>query len=312
VIRAWIVAVCLLLPLSAEGAQIFEKVGTLGGQSLKIGVGARAAAMGDAYVAIADDATAVYWNPAGIARLSGQSVTINHTAWPADILFDQAAYVFNVKWIPGMLGVNVRALTMSRDLVRTTYLPEGTGDTFDAGEWAYGISYARSLTDKFSAGISANYVQTGLADVKGKSTTFDFGTLYDIGVLGAKIGMSIQNIGSDMTFLNEKVKMPTFFRVGGSMSILQSGESRLITSAEFTHPSDNSEKVNWGAEYAFHDYLFLRGGYKFNYDTEGLTAGLGVKFPLTLSKASVARLDYAYQDLKLLTAAHRVSVDITF
>jgi hypothetical protein len=312
VIRAWIVAVCLLFPLTAEGAQIFEKVGTLGGQSLKIGVGARAAAMGDAYVAIADDATAVYWNPAGIARLSGQSVTLNHTAWPADILFDQAAYVFHVKFIPGMLGVNVRALTMSRDLVRTTYLPDGTGDTFDAGEWAYGISYARSLTDKFSAGITANYVQTGLADVKGKSTTFDFGTLYDIGILGAKIGMSIQNIGSDMTFIDEKVKMPVFFRVGGSFSVLQHGESRLLTSAEFTHPPDNSEKLNLGAEYAFHDYLFLRGGYKLNYDTEGLTAGFGVKFPLTLVKSSVARLDYAYSDLKFLSQAHRVSVNVSF
>src|SRR5512145_813273 len=155
------IAMVLLLPLSAEGAQIFEKVGTLGGQSLKIGVGARAAAMGDAYVAISDDATAVYWNPAGIARMSGQSISLNHTSWPANILFDQAAYVFSIKWIPGMLGVNVRALTMSRDIVRTTYLPEGTGDTFDAGEWAYGISYARSLTDKFSAGFNINYVQTG-------------------------------------------------------------------------------------------------------------------------------------------------------
>jgi hypothetical protein len=306
------VLACLLLPLTAEGAQIFEKVGTLGGQSLKIGVGARAAAMGDAYVAIADDATAVYWNPAGIARLSGQTVTLNHTAWPADILFDQAAYVFNVKFIPGMIGVNVRALTMSRDIVRTTYLPEGTGDTFDAGEWAYGISYARSLTDKFSAGFSLNYVQTGLADIKGKSTTFDFGTLYDIGVMGAKIGMAIQNIGSDMTFIEDKVKMPVFFRVGGSLNVFQQGESRLMTTAEFTHPPDNSEKLNWGAEYGYHDYLFLRGGYKFNYDTEGFTAGLGVKFPLTIAKASVARLDYAYQDLKFLSAAHRISLNVSF
>jgi hypothetical protein len=309
---AFAVVMVLLLPLHAEGAQIFEKVGTLGGQSLKIGVGARAAAMGDAYVAIADDATAVYWNPAGIARLSGQSISINHTAWPADILFDQAAYVFNVKWIPGMLGVNVRALTMSRDKVRTAYLPDGTGETFDAGEWAYGLSYARALTDKFSAGLSVNYIQTGLDDVTGKSTTFDFGTLYDVGVLGAKIGMSIQNIGSDMSFIDEKVKMPVFFRVGGSFSLLQRGESRLLTSAEFTHPPDNSEKLNLGAEYAFHDYLFLRGGYKLNYDTEGLTAGFGVKFPLTLVKSSVARLDYAYSDLKFLSQAHRVSVNISF
>jgi type IX secretion system protein PorV len=304
--------VLLLLPLSAEGAQIFEKVGTLGGQSLKIGVGARAAAMGDAYVALSDDATAVYWNPAGIARLSGQSISLNHTAYPANILFDQAAYVFNIKWIPGMIGVNVRALTMSRDIVRTTYLPDGTGDTFDAGEWAYGLSYARALTDKFSAGLSVNYIQTGLDDVKGSSTTFDFGTLYDVGVMGAKIGMSIQNLGSDMTFIDEKVKMPVFFRVGGSLDVMQQGDNRLIASAEFTHPPDNSEKLNLGAEYGFHDFFFLRGGYKLNYDTQGLTAGFGVKFPLTIVKSSVARLDYAYQDMDFLGATHRVSVNVGF
>jgi hypothetical protein len=309
---ALVLVLILLLPLSAEGAQIFEKVGTLGGQSLKIGVGARAAAMGDAYTAVSDDATAVYWNPAGIARLSGQSITLNHAAWPANILFDQGAYVFNIKWIPGMLGVNVRALTMSRDIVRTTYLPEGTGETFDAGEWAYGLTYARALTDKFSAGISLNYVQTGLDDVKGSSTTFDFGTLYDVGVLGAKIGMSIQNVGSDMTFIDEKVKMPVFFRVGGSFDVLQMGESRLLAAAEFTHPPDNSEKLNLGAEYSFHDYLFLRGGYKLNYDTEGLCAGFGVKFPLTIVKSSVARVDYAYQDMNFLGGTHRVSLNLGF
>ena len=304
--------IAVLVPLTAEGAQIFEKVGTIGGQSLKIGVGARAAAMGDAYVAIADDATAVYWNPAGLARLSGSAVTLNHTAWPADILFDQAAYVFGVKWFPGMLGVNVRALTMSRDVVRTAYLPEGTGETFDAGEWAYGLSYAKSLTDKFSAGFSLNYVQTGLDDVKASAVTLDFGTLYDIGVMGARIGMAIQNIGSEMTFIEDKVKMPVFFRVGGSVDLYTRGESRVITVAEFTHPPDNSEKLNWGAEYAYNDYVFLRGGYKFNYDTEGLTAGLGVKFPLTLARTAVARVDYAYQDLKFLSSVHRVSMNVSF
>ncbi len=309
---ALVLVLILLLPLSAEGAQIFEKVGTLGGQSLKIGVGARAAAMGDAYTAISDDATAVYWNPAGIARLSGQSITLNHASWPANILFDQGAYVFNIKWIPGMLGVNVRALTMSRDIVRTTYQPEGTGETFDAGEWAYGLTYARALTDKFSAGISLNYVQTGLDNVKGSSTTFDFGTLYDVGVLGAKIGMSIQNVGSDMTFIDEKVKMPVFFRVGGSFDVMQMGENRLLAAAEFTHPPDNSEKLNLGAEYSFHDYLFLRGGYKLNYDTEGLCAGFGVKFPLTIVKSSVARVDYAYQDMNFLGGTHRVSLNLGF
>jgi len=168
------------------------------------------------------------------------------------------------------------------------------------------------LTDKFSAGFNVNFIQTGLADEKGKAVMFDFGTLYDIGVLGSRIGMSIQNIGNEMTFIDENVKMPVFFRVGGSATLLQQGESRLVTAAEFTHPPDNSEKLNLGAEYGFRDYLFLRGGYKLNYDTEGLTAGFGVKFPLTVIKSSVARLDYAFQDLKFLSDAHHVSLNVSF
>ena len=309
---AILIAACALLPWRAEAAQIFEKVGTLGGQSLKLAVGARAAAMGDAFCGVADDASAVFWNPAGISRLSGQTISINHAAMPADILFDQAAFIFNVKWIPGMLGFNVRSLSMSSDIVRTTYLPEGTGETFDAGEWAFGLSYARSLTDKFSAGLNINYVQTGLADVKSSTFTFDFGTLYEIGVMGSKIGMEIQNVGGTMQFVDESVKMPVYFRVGGSFDILKQGENRLLGAADFTHPSDNSEKLNLGAEYAFKDYLFLRGGYMVNYNTEGLTAGFGVKFPLTASKSSVARLDYAYTANQFLSDIHRVSVNVSF
>jgi hypothetical protein len=307
-----VIAAILLLPLNAEAAQIFEKVGTLGGQSLKLGVGARAAAMGDAYCGVADDATAVFWNPAGIARLSGETISINHAALPADLLFDQAAFIFNVKFIPGMLGFNVRALSMSQDIVRTTYLPEGTGETFDAGEWTFGLTYARSLTDKFSAGVNVNYLQTGLDDVKASTFLFDFGTLYEIGVVGAKIGMEIQNVGGTEQFIDESVSMPVMFRVGGSFDILRQGENRLMGAADFTHPSDNSEKLNFGAEYGFKDFLFLRGGYMVNYDTEALTAGFGVKFPLTSSRSSLAKIDYGYTQNQYLSDVHRVSVNVSF
>ena len=102
--------------------------------------------------------------------------------------------------------------------------------------------------------------------------------------------------------------------VVGSSSNNKSGRvarARAISTRCFW-PPDNSEKLNLGAEYGFHDYLFLRGGYKLNYDTEGLTAGFGVKFPLTVIKSSVARLDYAYQDLKFLSDAHHVSLNVSF
>src|SRR5712691_2061647 len=104
----------LMVPTMAGAAQIFEKVGTFDGQFLKITVGARAAGMGNAFVAMADDATALYWNAAGIARIDPDKsqLTLNHANWPADLSFDQAGYVFHFRKIPGALGVQIRALSM--------------------------------------------------------------------------------------------------------------------------------------------------------------------------------------------------------
>jgi hypothetical protein len=113
-----IIAACglmgLLVPGWTEAANIFEKVGTFDGQFLKIGVGARAAAMGGAFVGVADDATAMFWNAAGIARIDPDKseLSLNHANWPAELSFDQIGYVFHIKRIPGAFGVSARALSM--------------------------------------------------------------------------------------------------------------------------------------------------------------------------------------------------------
>ncbi|MBK7369011.1 MAG: UPF0164 family protein [Candidatus Eisenbacteria bacterium] len=130
--KKWIVAVGLagmLVPGLAFSAQIFEKVGTFDGQFLKIGVGARAAAMGGAFVAVADDATALYYNAAGIARIDAEKseISLNHANWPAELSFDQVGYVFHVKKIPGAFGISARALTMQPMEETTAYQPYGTG-----------------------------------------------------------------------------------------------------------------------------------------------------------------------------------------
>ena len=169
--------VAMLLPGLAH-ANIFEKVGTFGGQFLKISVGARGAGMGDAYVAVADDATAVFWNAAGIARIDPEKsqLSLNHANWPADLSFDQVGYVFHMKKIPGAFSVHARALTMQPMEETTAYQPNGTGQTFDAGMLAAGLTYARSFTDKFSAGLTLNTIHTGLADLSQQTFSVDLGT----------------------------------------------------------------------------------------------------------------------------------------
>src|SRR5689334_12315214 len=301
----------LLLPGLAQ-ADIFEKVGTFGGQFLKISVGARGAGMGGAFVAVADDASAVFWNAAGIARIDPEKsqLSLNHANWPAELSFDQVGYVFHMKKIPGAFSVHARALTMQPMPVTTAFQPNGTGETFDAGMLAAGLTYARSFTDKFSAGLTVNTIHTGLADLSQQTFSVDLGTLYDVGAAGMKIGMAISNIGSQEKFIEREARIPSIFRVGTSATLMSNGSQKLVGSFEFSHPPDNSERVNVGGEYSFKKYLFLRGGYAFNYDAEGLGAGVGFHFPVSV--AGMADFDYSYTDMLDLGAAHRFSLRFEF
>ena len=305
----------LLIPGWAGAATIFEKVGTVGSQFLEIPVGSRAAAMGSAFVGMADDASAVFWNAAGIARIDPDKseISLNHANWPADLSFDQVSYVFHTRRIPGAFAIHGRALTMQPMLVRTAYLPDpdpATGETFDAGSMTLGLTYARSFTDKFSAGITGNYVTEGLAEYSRQAMAFDVGTLYDVGTLGMRIGMSISNIGSQMTFIERSARMPSIFRVGASAVLLQRTDQKLVGSLEFSHPPDNSERLNTGMEYSFRKYLFLRGGYAFNYDSEGIAGGVGFHVPVSV--VGVADVDYAFTDMKDLGGVHRFSLTFVF
>lgn len=301
----------LLLPGLAQ-AEIFEKVGTFGGQFLKIPVGARAAGMGGAYVAMADEASAVFWNAAGIARVEPDKsqLSLNHASWPAELSYDQVGYVFHMKKIPGAFAVHARALTMQPMEETTAFEPFGTGRTFDAGMLAAGVTYARSFTDKFSAGISGSMVHTGLADLTQQTFSMDIGTLYDVGAAGMRIGMAIQNIGSTEKFIDREARIPSIFRVGTSADLLKTTDQRLVGSFEFSHPPDNAERFNFGAEYSFRKYMFLRGGYSFNHDSEGVAGGAGFHFPVSV--AGMADLDYAYTDLLDLGASHRISLRFEF
>jgi hypothetical protein len=301
----------LLVP-GVASADIFEKVGTFGGQFLKIGVGARAAGMGGAYVAMADDATSVFWNAAGIARVEeGKSqISLNHANWPAELSFDQVGYVFHMKQIPGAFSVHARALSMKPMEETTAYQPFGTGRTFDAGMMTAGLTYARSFTDKFSAGVTLNMIHTGLADLSQQTFAVDVGTLYDVGAAGMKIGMAISNIGSEEKFIEREARIPSIFRVGTTATLYSATNQKLTGSFEFSHPPDNSERVNVGAEYAFRQYLFLRGGYSFNHDAEGVAGGVGFRFPVSV--AGMADLDYAYTDMLDLGSVHRFSLRFQF
>lgn len=288
----------------------FEKVGTYSAQFLKIGVSARATGMGGAFTAVSNDATAIYWNPAGMVELTRTQVTLNSVVWPADIDIYFAGAVFTTPYFPGTFGFSARALTMDPQEERTIYMPQGTKRFFDAGDMSFGLSYAMYFTDRFSAGITTHFIHMGLADKSVETLAFDFGLIYRIGIQGMKLGMMIQSLGAEVNFDDRASKMPTLFRVGLSVDAYRRGAHALLAAGEFSHPSDNKERMNVGMEYVFNQFFFLRSGYNINYDTQGLAWGVG--FRVDTSQTSDIGFDYAWEDLGYLGRAHRVTLNFSY
>src|SRR5689334_19512550 len=143
-------------PPPASG-QAVTKVGTTSAKFLSIAVGARAVGMGGAFVAVADDPSAMYWNPGGIARLGQSEALFSHAAWVAGMSFNYGGVILPVENV-GVFGVNVTSLSMDEMERTTVEQPEGTGQLFSAGSFAVGVSYARNLTDWFSIGTNVKYI----------------------------------------------------------------------------------------------------------------------------------------------------------
>ena len=302
--------VVLSLPIQAMATDPFAKVGTYSLPFLKIGPSARAVGMAGAFTAIANDASATYWNPAGMVDITRTAVSLEQTFWPADIQLSYASAVFALPFLPGTWGVAARALSLDPQKERTVFLPEGTGKEFDAGDMSFGLSYAQFFTDKFSAGGTVHFVHSGLAEKSVNTYVVDFGLIYRIGYMGMRLGMMIQSLGGKINYDSREAKIPTTFKVGLSMAAYQRGAHSLLGVGEFSHPSDNTETVNLGAEYGFNQFFYLRGGYNFGYDSKGAAAGLGLKIDTT--QTSNLNFDYGWEDLDFLGYAHRFSVGFSY
>jgi len=332
------ILVFMILVIALQAGAV-TKVGTTAAGFLNIDVGSRALGMGGAYVAVADEITAMYWNPAGVARLNTAQTAFTHTKWLADVNFNYAAVVVPLGNL-GNVGANATFLTMD-EMERTTIAePEGTGEMFDAGSYAFGLSYARDLTDRFSIGFNFKYVNEKIYHSTASGAAFDIGTLFDTQYYGLKIGMSITNYGTKMRMggrdmliqadidpqingNNENINanlntdsydLPLMFRVGVSMDLLKGkGNSNLIVAVDALHPNDDVESLNVGAEYGFNKMFFIRGGYKslFASDSEeGLCLGAG--FSYSIPGAGTLMLDYAYEDFGVLKDVQLFTIGLGF
>lgn len=325
-----------LLAPSAARAQFTlgeQRAGTASGTFLKIGLGARATGLGESFVAVANDPTAIYWNPAGLASLQRQEVAISHIEWPADIRYSHLAWVMPVRRLGGSVGFQLGML--STEIDETSELqPFGTGRTFVYSDVVVGLAYARRWTDKLLVGVGAKYVRENLGKDVGNPTTssplFDIGSIYYLGLGSVRVATSLSNFSPELkpggSYLSigpdgvpgtpdDEVRSydgfdaPTIFRYGIAFEPIENASQRLTLALEANQPADNAQAVKAGLEWMWLGRLALRTGYNFNADALKFSAGAGVNAELGGTRGT---LDYAYTNGGFLGAINRVTLGIRF
>lgn len=287
--------------VSASSGGEFEKVGAAGAQFLKVDLGARATAMGGAYCSVADDITSIHWNPSGLASIKGVQAAFSYTQWFMEFSHNFGAVAFPVgDDFTGAL--HIISFGISEIPITTIDEPDGTGSKYSVGDVSFGASFSGFLTDNFSFGFTAKYLQNTFASLEANGFAFDIGTMYHSGISGIKLGFSIHNLGVDMAYSGYDLKsykklydemyqmpleveyiassytLPLIFRAGLSGDVVNDGDHRLIAAMDFTTFSDVPEQFAVGAEYSWKDFLAVRAGYRMGQDQFGLSGGIGLKY----------------------------------
>jgi hypothetical protein len=334
-----------LLPIFAvsmlSSIAFSQKVGSTSMQFLKVMPCARATAMGDAYSVLASGAEAVFWNPGGLASLEGQEISVTYLKWIFDTQQGALAFASSLGgW--GVIGIQLQYVDFGEipeaiwgpPYNNDLNYPGLTGNTFRPFSCVGGITYASRITDKFSTGFAVKYAyeslyngNTARAVTKAGDTVdvntwangvlFDFGLHYKTNFHSIEIGASVQNFGPSLKYAIDANPAPLALRVGIAADIIgrdallgSSEDSRLGLAFDLFQPNDYEQQYHAGMEYEFSQMVALRVGYKFNYDADGFTAGMGVKQTVGAVRLSV---DYSYGALSYnLGNVHRISLGVGF
>ncbi len=279
-----------------------QEAGNSGLAFLKIGVGSRASALGEAYTALANDPTAIYWNPAGLSAAPGAQLAFTYLNWLESIKHDFAAVSFPA--LRGKLGL---ALTMQsipeielRDKPSTEPI-----STLDARSLAVALAYARPLGAQLAAGVSVKYLYEKIYLQSTSGFALDVGANWQTPIPRLHVGASLQNLGSMSALLQEKPTLPSLLRFGAAFDYQnRSGATVATLAVDNTIYFQGGNYTGAGIEISPLKEIALRTGFQFNRENRGFSAGFGTNL-------SRYQLDYGYAGFgEDLGQTHRFSVGI--
>jgi hypothetical protein len=297
----------LVLPALSTSKDINKNAGTTGFAFLKMGVGAKAVAMGGAHTAVADDPSGIYYNPAGTIHLEGQQFLAGYHNYVLDIQSGFLAYTRPLAAI-WRLGLFVDYLNYG-SFVRTDINGVPMGDEFSGGDFLIGANISRIITSGLSSGINVKYMREHADGYTADAVAVDLGLMMKFGDSLTTAGLTAYNLGGVISGFSDdnKDKLPMGFRGGVSHSLR---ELPLIIAMDGVLPNDNDPYLNFGVEFYKIDPLFLRLGYSFfgeNYKTGSGSDGLGgfaFGFGMDVKKYHIS---YAFTPFLDLGSSHRVT-----
>lgn len=249
--------------------------GDSGALFLRFGVGARAAGMGEAFTAVAKDASALYWNPGAMSAVLSTNLMFTHTEYYQSVRLEQLSLTHETEY--GTLGLSFVGLYMD-DMDRYEDVPSAIPlGTFSAYDVSFSVGFSRYIIPNLSLGLAVKPIYQKIDQSTASGFAFDAGLFHVSRIKGVKLAAVLANVGAPLKFEEEEFALPRVFKLGGSYErAVPALKGDIAATLDVLFPNDGNVKQHLGAEYGYTNTLFLRAGYKAGYDSQGFAFGLGV------------------------------------
>jgi hypothetical protein len=254
--------------------------GTTSGEFLLLGAGARGTALGGSFAAIATDVSSLYYNPAGAALIERPGLMVGTYDYVANTRYSWGGVAFPLSGGARTIGFQLGTFGFKDQPIYTVEQPDGTGGTYSVNQTFVGGTFAQNFSDRFSAGITAKYVNDRLGTVSGSAFAVDFGTNFHASLNNhpVKFSFVLANLGSNLTYsgtglqgevprtpipgqdqtptlpqqanlLTKDFPLPTAFRVGLAYDVMTGDNNRLTVLGDFNQPNNNKPGFAFGSEW---------------------------------------------------------------